>query len=391
MMKRLAISVAMLLGALALLWTFSPLPPDWVETYYSRGLYPALASVVIPATDWAPWPLGLIALALVIAGVPIVGALGWIGGRRRGLSRIRLVFHGVAGVILLALVLYALFLILWGAGYRRVPLGETLDLSERAATAGEVERFLDRVVEVIERDYVPPERRSKAVALASLRRSLAARLEAWYGEPAVLPDRVKRAPAGLFLAAGSSGMILPFSLEAVVDAGLPEVGYLSVASHELAHTAGLASERDADFAGSVGGLAADEAYARYASALGIFRRFAGEAPRPARTRWSARLPAGALDDIRAIREAHDRHEWRPLARLQRGVYDAHLRLQGVKEGIRDYSHALRLLLAADRRGMVALPDGVRESEATRPPSGSPERPPAGASGLDPASEPEAAR
>jgi hypothetical protein len=253
---------------------------------------------------------------------------------------------------------YGLFVALWGAGYRRERLETRLGLDGAGVVPQhpqDIARWVAALSRLITRDIPQASLRDGARALESLHASLSRTIQAWDGTAPVLPRRVKRLPAGSLLAFGSAGITVPFFLEPHVDGGETEVSFLAVAVHELAHVAGYCAEADADLAAAFAGLRADDPYARYAVALWLFQDFAGLLPsRDDMTAADASLPELAREDIREARRATARYRIPALARVQGKVYDAYLRSQGLKEGVREYSFIVRMLVAAERKGLIRI-------------------------------------
>jgi hypothetical protein len=147
---------------------------------------------------------------------------------------------------------------------------------------------------------------------------------------------------------------LPFTLEAYVDGALPDVAYLAVALHELAHVAGLARESDADLAAYVVGLSSENRYVRYALSLRLLRGVSAALDPVDRESLRDKFPEGVQQDLRDIRQALLRHDFPMLFAIQRRIYDTYLRSQGVDDGLKNYSKALRLIADAVDRGLVNL-------------------------------------
>jgi Protein of unknown function (DUF3810) len=144
----------------------------------------------------------------------------------------------------------------------------------------------------------------------------------------------------------TSGVISPLTLEAHVDAALPEPFFLATATHELAHTAGCAGEADTDLLAALAGLRASDSYARYATAITYYARISGDVSDEVQKRLAAKLPLRALEDFKLLREVYAAHQNLFAAQVSRSVYNKYLESQGVSEGIRDYSRITRLLAAA---------------------------------------------
>jgi hypothetical protein len=323
-----------------------------VERWYSRGLYPWIAAVVVPLADLVPFSAGFTLYVLApLAAVGLIVA-SRIRSRRAGIRFVRWTAGILASAAAAAVLLYAVFLVIWGAGYRREKIEVRLGLGGSSATADEVSRAAAALARRVASDFVEPALRREDEALRSLRDSLATVIQGWDGLSPALPRRVKRYPPGALLVFGTSGTIVPFILEANVDGAEPDVAFLATAAHELAHVAGLAGEDDADLAAAVAGLRADDRLARYATALRLFRKFAADLPREESERAYGALPAGALEDLRRIDEAARRYRVPALARAGRKVYDSYLRSQGRKEGVKEYSRVVGFLVRAAEKGIV---------------------------------------
>ena len=98
---------------------------------------------------------------------------------------------------------------------------------------------------------------------------------------------------------GFAGVAAPWLLEPHVDAGLASASALAVSLHELAHSAGFASEATAEAVGMVAGLECADRRVRYAAALRLASNVAAALPSEARAQYVASWPRQALMDSRA--------------------------------------------------------------------------------------------
>lgn len=338
-----------LLGLLAVLWTVFPPSPDWVERHYANGLYRTLSASLIPVSDLVPFSLTGAIFALLAFVVLALAVRSW---RRRRSARDWLRLWSLRAVSA-SVVLYVLFLFVWGANYQRPPLETRLALASSPATAEEVADLALHLSRVVSQAL--PAARDEARALASLRSSLLELVTAWEERAVTLPERVKKTPPGLLLTLGNaSGVISPFTLEAHVDGALPAYKYLAVATHELSHLAGYSGEAEADFVAAVAGLRAADAFARYATALSLFETVARQLPDDIYLQVYKTLPAEAVEDLQRTRAVALHYQILPLVRLQTVFYNGYLRAQGVAEGIADYGRVTDLLVAAAREGIISL-------------------------------------
>lgn len=359
-----------------LLWHLAPPSREWVEAWYSSRLYPVLCWLIVPPVAAVGFSVSLVATATSLILAPLLLASGWLRARKGGLGRRGALARLVEEVLAAGLLAYVLFVLLWGAGYRRVRLAEQLHLppppapsADRAgdrggeAEAAAVARWTEGLRLSIVETLPAPTDRDPARAVASLASSLEGLGREAFGTTVVLPRVVKSTPPGLFLRFGSAGMTFPFFLEPHVDGGETDAGFVSVAAHELAHVAGWCGESDADLLGALAGLRAEDRFARYACALALHSRFIAHLSAEDRRVALEQLPEGAREDLREIEEARSRYYRDLLAGLRGRFYDAYLRSQGVKDGSREYAQVVSMLLRAERAGHVHAP-WVKEPSAS---------------------------
>jgi hypothetical protein len=338
--------VALLAMALVIWWLFTP-PPDWVEAHYSRKVYPWLASKIVPLTSSVQLSIS----ALLLLALPMLWLISLVV-RFWHVTLLSWLFNGVWQLLVLCISLAASFVLLWGANYQREPIESQFALQVGPSSQADLEQFSSALLELIKRDSTAVRDTDKA--MRAIGYSLAKLVEDTTGVYPTLPEKAKRLPKGLLLILGSaSGVMSPWTLEPHVEGALPDVTYLAVAAHELAHVAGYAGEADADFVAALAGLKADDAFARYAVALRLYQEAVVQLPVDEQKAFNARLPEPARTDWEEALEAYNRYQPPKFIRdFQRRSYDSYLKSQGVTQGIADYSRTISLLLAAQKQGLV---------------------------------------
>ncbi len=321
--------------ALAALVSLLPLPSSLMERLYTRGLYQIIAAIFIPITSLFPFSLSLVLLLVLPFGL-VVALWRW----KR--NKTRLTWRTAARGLLVLVAGYGAFQLIWGLNYRREPVETLLELPTAPVTPADLERLGRGLLELVQKNADAP--RDRGTAFRSIQDALQMTVRNITGRTPTLPFRVKSPPAGWLLGIRTSGVISPFTLEAHVDAGLPDPFFLAVAAHELAHLTGFAGEADTDLIAAVSGLNASDPYARYAVALNSFSSVYAELPSALKTNLSAELPARARADYCEYNAALKRYELPDtITRLTQGAYNGYLQSQGVSAGIRDYSRVVTLL------------------------------------------------
>ncbi len=338
-------------AVIGLVWIAVPTPVLQVESIYSRGIFPRLSSVLIPLTGLMPFSL---AGAFLVA-VPIsLIALLIISRRRSSKAKSTRVamntWHWLWRVPLIGFAIYGLFVTVWGANYRRLPIEEILKLTVNNVSQSDLEGLAQDLLATIKQNVSSPG--DEARAFEAIRASISREVQSVSGVKPTVPTRVKATPPGLLLMIRTSGVVSPFTLEAHVDGALPPTFFLAVAAHELVHTTGFAGEADTDLVAAIAGLKADNAYARYSVALWYFLSTLRDLPSSSQKRLWQDMPKIALEDYRALRKANDAYQFPLAAQFSRAIYNQYLQTQGVEAGVRDYSRIGRLLAAARGQGRI---------------------------------------
>ena len=331
-------------AALAL-WAV-PIPHQWIETWYSRGVYAVWqrgATMVANFIPVAVFDILIVAafLALIVIAVRGIRSRGY---RDAGLR-----------LLLGAAVAAIWFQLAWGLNYRRTPLAETLRLTT-PKSGDALQRFGDAVAERVAAtagDLDRSARRTPSTLIAELSAGFdRAQRRIGLGRLA-RPGRPKYSLFNpYFRWAAIDGVTNPFMPETIIVTGLvPAESYVTVA-HEWAHLAGFASEDEANFVGWVAALEAGGG-AAYNAWLFALTKAVGAAPPSMSRPWMARAGPLARRDLNDIRERVLRSS-PAVRRAASAAYDQFLRANRVEGGIASYDEVLKLMLAAAPDGRPRL-------------------------------------
>ncbi|MEZ4608594.1 MAG: DUF3810 family protein [Deinococcales bacterium] len=343
---RLKSFLGLILCALVIAWSFMPLSAQSIEKLYSQGFYPQLSRFLVPLSEQVPLNLSLMLLLFILL-MNVLALFRRLRQRRLGLWLSHLLLTlGILGIS---------FMLFWGTNYKRQSLSSHLKLDEAAISSQELDSLAEALLGILHREANTS--RDVDSALAANRLAMERLLrELNLQDIPQLPQSVKEVPSGLLLRfANSSGVMMPWLLEANVDAALPVASFVHVASHELAHSAGFAPEADAELLASLAGFNSGNGFARYAAALASFQDVSAALSEAKREKYLAELPSIAKDDWNALIAISQKYAAPPwLASTQRQLYDGYLRSQGVSNGIANYSDSLKLLVAAKRQNWLDL-------------------------------------
>jgi hypothetical protein len=332
--------VVLVAGAAAIV----PTPAAVVERSYSAGVYPFEQHVLTGFSNWLPFALFDILIATL--------AYGWIMAlvrdvrRARGARRLAagpIVVSTVVRTLVLAAVVYLVFLIVWGLNYRRVPLARKLQFEAGDVSADGARALAAATVERVNALYARAhtgggeDLTELADAFARAQRDLG-------GVHLALPGRPKFTLLDLyFRRAAVDGMTDPFFLETLVSTNLLPFERPFVIAHEWSHLAGFADEGEANFSGWLTCIRGDRA-AQYSGWLFLFDELANSLSRADRAEVVARLDAGPRADLRAIAARLARDVKPQVSAAGWRVYDQYLKANRVEAGAASYAQVVRLVL-----------------------------------------------
>ncbi len=343
--KRVLLTTIGFFAVIAVIWTVLPTPATSVETIYSRGVFPVVAWLVVGVTDVFPFSVGgalliITPIFFIFFSIQIIQLI----------PKRRLLIAWLWQLPLAALTLYGIFILVWGANYRRLGIEELWQLETNKVKTQDLEMLAENLIIILQQEQNST--READDAFTALRAAVQTQIKQITGVTPTLPSRIKGTPAGLLMVLQTSGVVSPITLEAHVDSGLPEPLFLAVATHELVHTAGFAGEADTDLIAAVAGLGSSNAYARYCAALAYFGKILGDIPKKSQSKLIQQLPVQAKNDYVALRIAQGQYSIPWLASLSQITYNQYLKSQGVKAGVQDYSRIASLLAAAQNKGLI---------------------------------------
>lgn len=328
-------------------WVFLPLPvalllrfaasgrPDLVEKYFSRGIYPPIASAV--SRFMSIFPFSVVEILLVIFILFLVYSL---------VSR--KFIRAIASLCLVA----AIFVAGWGLNYFRLPLERTLGLSVRPSEKEELIALCETLAENANaRCTVPPED-----ILARVPAALDNAARVW-----PIPVQGFARPKAAIISPLMSkllfeGIASPFTAEALVNGNIPKLSLPFAAAHEAAHVRGFAREEDANLIAYLACEASDDQYFRYSGAVSalLYAMDALETADPgAYGVLYARLSEAVKRDI-ADRAAYwDPFRQEKTAEVGARINDAYLgTMGGGDQSAQSYGRIVDLLLALRRETAV---------------------------------------
>lgn len=325
--------------------------PAWVETYYSRGIYPYLSQFLRTLYGWVPFPVGDLCYT-------VLGMLG-IYYFVRGLRRLRNDPAGITRNLLLVLsIAFFSFHLLWGLNYHRLPLSIRMELQPRY-TQEELLGFARSLVnETNTRQLALSGSADEPVQFPFDRQQ--ARLmsiEGFQNLQALHPDFSYQQPSlknsaysSMLSFMGYGGYLNPFTNEAQVNGKLPIFRYTVVCGHEIGHQLGYSKENETNFIGYLVSLHHPDPYFRYSASAYALAYTLGEVRRRDKQAFETlyeELNPGVRRNYEEL-EAFWRSYDNPAEPVFKYVFNQFLKANKQKDGIRSYNKVVGLMIAYHR-------------------------------------------
>jgi hypothetical protein len=345
--------VALGLLAMALRATMSP---DFIERFYSRGLFQAVRFSFDAINRWMPFAMVYLLF---------FGLLFWLGWRIRGLVkntsewRIKLM-NTFTGLLAFAGGAVFFFLFLWGFNYGRIPLETTLSIEPKPLTVSELREELDaETAAVLRLRAAVPGASDSAIARsflpADLENTMRTQLtrvlqQSGYPTPGKMRGRLLL-PKGILLRISTAGVYIPFTGEGHIDAGLHHLQLPFVVAHEMSHGYGFGDEGTCNFLAYLACTQSSDPFLQYVGSLYYWRYVAADYRDFAPEEYEAfreTLPQGLKSDLLAIRNEMAKYP-DILPSFRDAAYTVYLQAQGISEGLKNYDRVIMLVHAWRKR------------------------------------------
>ena len=342
-----------LLFFLAVLIKFFSLNADWVEKYYTFGLYPVVSVTLRILFGWIPFSLG--DLLYVLAFIWLVRKV-WklVVLLKRQQARAYLSWQLFRKYLKLALLVYIIFSLFWGLNYYRKGIEKQLALDLKPYGSRDLFE-LTTVLQQRLNSYAANVDSAQRLRYNQNRFLFAKGAEAYdsaqkslsflhYGRRSVKPS--------LFTSIGKwfgfTGYYNPFTAEAQLKTDIPVFLKPFVVAHEMAHQLGYAKENEANFVGYLTCKASGNTDFLYSAYFDLYRDAVAEC--------ASFLGKKEMDSLRSKlpeRVAADLHDLRLylirnknfIEPLMSGAYDRYLKLNNQPKGHATYSEVIAYLIA----------------------------------------------
>jgi Protein of unknown function (DUF3810) len=318
--------------------------PEFVEHYYSNGLYQYISKFSRSILGWIPFSFGDILYSILI-----VWLIYWFYKNWSMNWKLKLI-----SIVSFASILYFAFHLLWAFNYYRKPLSQKMNIKTDYDDAKLLKFTRKIIVKTNEIQFLITKDTAQKIinpysqqeifekSLLSYRK-----LSTEYSFFKYIQPSVKKSLYSYPLTyMGFGGYMNPFTGEAQVNSMIPRYNFPMTTCHEMAHQMGYGSENECNFIGFLATTKNDDLYLKYAGYSNALRYCL--------TNWEVRNPKvmeqllktihpGVLKNFEESKEFWESHQTL-IDSFFEIFYDNFLKLNHQKDGLESYSKFVDLLV-----------------------------------------------
>jgi hypothetical protein len=326
--------------------------PAETELFYSRWIYPVLASFIGGLTGLFPFSLAEFLLVAFVLGI--------IAYIIRSVYKKRFA-RCAATLLCCAALIWFGFVAFCGLNYHRETFAQNSGLVVRPSSTEELAGLCAELTYLANETSLQVARDSNGVMVlragsAYATAKLAPEAFSALGETRTAFAGFCARPKPVLASVGLSladivGFYFPFTFEANVNVDVPGYVIPSAMTHELAHFKGYMREDEANFIAYLACMASGDADYRYSGAMLALRHSLNalySADRDAYSTVMAALAPGVIADY-AANDAYWRQFEGPIAEVSQTVNDVYLKTNRQAAGVKSYGQVVDLLLAEYRQ------------------------------------------
>ena len=327
--------------------------PEFIERFYSTGIYIFLSKILRLITGWIPISLGDIFYMAVFVRLVV-----WLVELIKTVLKKQSTWEkfGAGCLIVLQKMLWVFiwFNLIWGLNYNRAGIAFQLQLKPVKYTKEEVESIVcDLVTKVndsrkaIGNDRLPTFSYPKMYATAYRGYATLAKGNPFLAYKNLSAKKSMYSSISQYM--GFTGYYNPFSGEAQVSGELPNILVPYIACHEMAHQLGYASESEANFVGYMACAAANDKYFTYSVYMDLYKYAATELfLKDFKSVHGWELDSLVRKDFRDIRKFFAKRS-NNVSPIISSMYDQYLKANQQRHGIDSYNDVIGLLIAYKKK------------------------------------------
>lgn len=321
--------------------------PDWIENYYSNGFYPFISKNSRLFLGNIPISVGdCIYLVLIFL------ILKWFWKQRKTWRENWK--NNLLSIVSSLSVFYFMFHLLWGFNYYRQPLFDKMQI-QRDYSNADLVAFTKKLIlktntiqfQITKNDSLKVVFPYSQETVFKMNLNGFKNLSKTHSFFDFQKLSSKKSIISLPLTyMGFSGYLNPFTNESQVNYLMPMYNFPIVASHEMAHQMGFASESECNFIGFLAAIKNDDLYVKYSGYSFALRYCLGNLQMQDETIFKRLLKTinpGILKNYKESEAFWDKYQT-PIETAFYAFYDHFLKANQQNEGMDSYSKFLNLLI-----------------------------------------------
>lgn len=321
--------------------------PDFVERFYSNGIYPYISQTFRFMLGWLPFSFGDVVYAFAI-----IYMARWVF---KNFKRLKTDTKGWFLDVFSAIsMVYFAFHLFWGLNYYRLPLHKSLHL-EADYTTEQLIKVTETLIsksnmlysEIAGNDTLKIDISYSKSAIFEMAPTGYAHLKNSFPKLEYHPKSIKKSLFSYPLTyMGFSGYLNPLTGEAHVDGLIPTYLFPTTTTHEMAHQLGFAAENEANFIGCLAAINHDDIYFKYSGYTFALRFCLNEIARRDEAVFDTlynTVNKGILNNYKEARDFWDSYE-NPLEPFFKLTYSSYLKANKQAKGMESYSYVVALLV-----------------------------------------------
>tara|TARA_R110002049_G_scaffold3795_3_gene27482 strand:+ start:10010 stop:11089 length:1080 start_codon:yes stop_codon:yes gene_type:complete len=319
--------------------------PEFIERYYSNGLYPYISKLFRYVLGWLPFSFGDLVYALAIIYI-----IRWLIVNRNRLRKDTI--HWFSDLFSALAIVYFAFHLFWGMNYYRLPLHKSLELEADYTTEQLIavtEKLILKTntlhISISKNDSTKVDVPYSKTDIMKMAADGYDGLKKEFPHLAYHPRSVKKSLFSYPLTyMGFSGYLNPLTNEAQVDGLIPVYKFPTTTSHEIAHQLGFAAENEANFIGCLAAINNDDVYFEYAGYAFALRFCLNEIYRRDEALYEAivkNVNYGILENYKEVRTFWENYE-NPFEPVFKKTYSSYLKANKQDKGMQSYNYVVAL-------------------------------------------------
>ena len=321
--------------------------PEFIENYYSTGLYPYLSKGFRFIFGWIPFSVGdifyTIAIILIIRFLILKGKLFFYETR----NFFREVFVTLS-------IVYFIFHLFWGLNYYRLPIYKAFNI-DNEYTSEELFEFTERLInksnqvhsKIAKSDtllvHIPYTRREIYNKTTNGFQNLAKEMPQLKYSPSSIKSSLYSLPLTYM---GYGGYLNPLTNEAQVNSVAFSYKYPTVSCHEQAHQLGYSAENEANFIGYLAAINNEDIYFKYSGYIYSLRYCLGEIRSRDPEKFQEmtdKINKGILKNYIEVSNFWRKYENKAEPAFK-STFNTFLKANNQEGGIKSYSYVVALLV-----------------------------------------------